>query len=164
MLKSLWKITAVVYGTLLLSGEVLKWALGCSRLTVPLSYGFGMVAFYLWHMMAHKNIRVWPLSSVHAAHMDHHWRIYPPTSAKFLSTKPLHSLAGIRARPQWVPKWFPDIEHEMVLILMIAFNQFALGPFVFSASFAECFSGFCLCMIAGGIMGLFLHPAFKNSF
>jgi hypothetical protein len=152
MLVSLWKITAVVYASILIAGEVLHHWLGCSRLALPLSYAFGMGSFYLWHLGAHSKTSIWPFSSVYASHYDHHWFIYPPTAAKFLSDKPLHSLAGLKVRPPWVPKWFPDCEHELVLILMIALNQFIIGPFLLGAPWRDCGCGFVFCMISGAVM------------
>ena len=152
MLISLWKLTGVVYTFILIVSELNHQLFGCSRWAILLAYGFGMISFYTWHLSAHKRIKMWPFCSVYAAHMDHHWHIYPPTAEKFLSEKPLHSKAGIAARPPWVPRWLPDCEHELVLVLMIAVNQFVLGPLLLGASFRESLSGFLFCMFSGMVM------------
>jgi hypothetical protein len=59
----------------------------CSMWTLPLFYVAGMVAFYLWHRLAHsewystqcKQLGLPYLAEMHEMHMEHHLENFPPS-------------------------------------------------------------------------------------
>jgi hypothetical protein len=69
--------------------EVCHYLFDCHRAMIPLYYLAAMVAFYIWHLMCHTKWNTWPLSSMFADHMEHHWVIYPPTKVLIFSCAPI---------------------------------------------------------------------------
>jgi len=125
---------------------------------IPLYYLAAMVAFYIWHLMCHTKWNTWPLSSMFADHMEHHWVIYPPTKEKFLADTVLHASSGLAKRPAWVKKIaFPNIEHELPLYLMVVI--IAVGGRYLGASYPTMACGLIYCMVAGQIM-VYFHESF----
>lgn len=59
----------------------------CSLWTMPLFYLVGMIAFYLWHRLAHsewystqcKHLGLPYLAEMHEMHMEHHLENFPPS-------------------------------------------------------------------------------------
>lgn len=158
MLTSLWLVTFTSWAVLAIGAEICVYLFDASRFAVPCSYAMGMCCFYLWHLMAHRKWTVWPLSAMHADHMEHHWRLYPPTPDRYLSDTALHCTAGRDKRPAWVPSSFPDIEHELPLYLMCAISLLLGGRVVMGVAWVNILTGFVFICFAGQAM-LFVHES-----
>jgi len=79
-------VIAVMYLALGAWASFARWACGCSIWAMPSYYLAGMLAFYLWHLLAHsegyhtacKRAGLPYLAEMHEIHMEHHLERFPP--------------------------------------------------------------------------------------
>lgn len=70
-INEIWKSTGGSYAALMVTASTASLVTGCSIFTLPAYYLVGMVAFYGWHVLAHK-----PSSCMNEAHRLHHYKEY----------------------------------------------------------------------------------------
>ena len=122
MLVSIWVITAIAWAIIILDSFLLNILFGTSWYAIPLFYIVAMIAFYIWHWMAHQRWTFYPLNVMYKIHMDHHWKIYPPVKGKFLSKEYQYKVENEDKAYQ--PGFFSFIkmivsEHELPMHIML---------------------------------------------